>query len=461
MSGIDNVITPTAAGRTQPAASTEPAADISRGRTPPLHPPDHLQALVGGASLVPSASVTIIRSSRQGLNPEELSPRKQAYLKCGSTGSRRITIETLGKVAAAKSSKNDIEIQVNGDGAAVRRVQAGWRDRHSIEDASPDEVLNAAKRLDGTLEPIFQEQLDSVARDVAPERHGVRDLRPLDSEDFKAAATGNRALRSVLMDEVTQAVGLSPDEAVDDIAAASARAVQDARAIGYIYTTRHPMDATGVVKGDGHSDAYILAPNGRALNLVPYPTVACEKVRDGLLEKGIPLASADLSRMIEPHRPVNLQADATSCNSLALSQMNQYQKDSAQQLKTFSLVISGLKEDGVGDFLLPSPQALFFSQATLPLKIADAMVREGGATAQIEHDGRYYTVRTLNGMMREGAKCEAAFGGPVHDLQAFRLRWCAELDKIQDKRDLLNYSRGAYVENGALAQATHRHAEFG
>lgn len=406
-----------------------------------------------------TASGTITRAPRQVLQPGDLSSRKQAYLANRSKGPQRISIEKLGTVADHKSAKNGIEIQVNGDGAALRRAQADWRTNRGINQASPDDIHDAAKRLDGKIEPIFQEQLDGAARQATQGGRGVRDLRPLDSEAFKAAVTSNPALRGVFTDEVSQAVGLSPAAAVDDMTAVSARATREARAIGYAFTSRHPMDATGVAKGDGHTDSYIMAPSGRVLNLIPYPTAGCEKVRDGLLAKNIPFASADLSRFIQPYRPVNPQADAASCNSLAVSQMNQYQKDDARQLKECSLVVSGLKDGKAGDFMLPSPQALFFSQSTLPLKIADAMVRGGSDTAQVEHDGQSYAVPTLRGLARDGARCEAAFGGSVHDLDAFRATWCMEMDKMQDKRDALNYAQGTNVQNGALAQASRRHAE--
>ena len=100
-------------------------------------------------------------------------------------------------------------------------------------------------------------------------------------------------------------------------------------------------------------------------------------------------------------------------------------------------------------------------QAALPLKIANAMVRESGDRAQIEHDGQRYSVATLSGMMRSGTHFETAFGGKLEDLDAFRQRWCAAMDKAEDKRDALNFGAASGVQNGTLAQVSQRHAKLG
>ena len=433
-----------------PSSSETPALDASDALEPAASRPPRAMAsstdprLPQPRSSVRDHSSPIPRGPRQVLPLSDLSGRKQAFLADGHPKtSQRISVETLGKVADGKNGKHQIEIQINGDGTALRQSQANWRVRNGVTPASPDDIYQAVKEISGNLEPIFQEHLT-------------------DQHKFTDALNANPALRGVFEEEMAQTVGLSSSEAVHDMTAVLVKAQQEKRAVGYVYTTLNPMEAKGVGKGFGHSDSYIMVSNGRVLNLVPYPTAACDEVRQQLIDKKIPFASADFSSLITPGRPVNMQADAAACGSLAVSQMKEYLKNHAQQLKEHSLVICGLKDMGVGvDFLLPSPEALRYSQAALPLKIANAMVRESGDRAQIEHDGQRYSVATLSGMMRIGTHFETAFGGKLEDLDAFRQRWCAAMDKAEDKRDALNFGAASGVQNGTLAQVSQRHAKLG
>lgn len=395
-------------------------------------------------SPVGESASSVPRTRRQLLPLSALSERKQIFLgDSHPKTSQRISVDTLGKVGDGKTAKHGIEIQVNGDGTALKQAQSAWRLGNNANPASADDIYNAVDEAHGMLEPIFQEQLN-------------------DREKFADTINSNAALRSVFEEEMARTIGLSPGEAAHDMTAVLARAQQEKRAIGYIYTTRNPMEAKGVAQGFGHSDSYIMAPNGRVLNIVPYPTAACDEVRQRLTDAQIPFALADFSNIIPPRRPVNMQADASACGSLAVTQLKEYLRNDAHQLKEHSLVISGLQEMGEGgDFLLPSPQALRFSQSTLPLTIADAMVRESGDRAEFTHDGRTYSVPTLSGMVRGGARCETAFGTSVEDLDAFRRRWCAAMDQAEDKRDALNLEIASGVQNGSLAQVSQRHAALG
>jgi len=271
----------------------------------------------------------------------------------------------------------------------------------------------------------------------------------------------------------TNVAKCTPQEAATALAGLSAEAGRKGQPLAYLYASnrRGPVNAIGVDRGLGHVDTYIATPNGRVLNLVGYDSPSDMWVAHHLASSGTSLATLDLSQFMQqaggaaaPKR-VNLQAGMTECGSLGLSVMKEYLKDGAHQLDAHCLVLrTGGQSDRWSDLMIPSPQALRYSQSSLAIKVARAVVEGEEPTNTVEHGGKTFQVATLVGKVREGVRCEKALdapgAGPGMDeaaLVAFRQQWCRALDEVLPQREAMTAMQDGQQRNLYLSQVVDRH----
>lgn len=237
--------------------------------------------------------------------------------------------------------------------------------------------------------------------------------------------------------------------------------------IAYLFVNKRVgyLDAEAVSTGKGHVDAYVATPNGRVLNLVAYDMASSYNIETALTQSDTPVAVMDFNRLLTGSGgKVHPQGGQTECGSLGLASMKEYLKNNGEQLAKHSLVLctgspkAGGAQDGL---MIPSPQALRYSQSDLAVKVAHAVVTGTDAQATVEHRGEEYTVKTLAGYAQDGVPLERPLATPgsgslsTTELDSFRQQWAAAYDhEMTPKREAMRDSAG---RNAYLAQVQHRH----
>lgn len=437
--------------------------------------PDQLNLPAGAPNRTATTAPPRRRSELLPNGKMRLSTDKQAFRDTyRGSRSEHLPIESLALMAQHYEAEHHFQVLVNGDGHQLRDSQRAWQAERSAQLSSDAVFETIAKELLGQLPDTERAHLADVAKPffnwVSPQRLGELDANQLGA--FAQAVRNDPVLKPRFDAQIRQhrqnlgrdseAVGLSPEAAADDLVKTTEKSKGEQQPIGYLYQNKEltPLKAAGVAKGPGHTDTYITSPHGRVLNLVGYSHPGNSGVAKALMEKKQPYASMELSSFM-PHglgSLVNPQAGDTECGPLGLSCMKEYLKDNAKQLREHCVVITGLENaDKRGDILFPSAETLRYSQSALFVKVAEAMVRGKGEMATVEHSGVEFEVPTLAGLAKQGAGFEGALGGSV-ELDAFRQRWLDALEKSLPKRDAMNFDSEFGERNGYLAHVVDRQA---
>ncbi|MEK8034680.1 hypothetical protein AACH06_28010 [Ideonella sp. DXS29W] len=226
-----------------------------------------------------------------------------------------------------------------------------------------------------------------------------------------------------------------------------------------------PAEAQAISSGMGHLDAFIATPSGRLLNLVGYPLPSSFMVDVKLASRGQLMATMDLNVFLthSNSKSAHPQAGDTECASLGMASMKEYLKNDCEQLRDHSLVLCNGQQEGRDDrghLLIPSPQALRYSQSGLAVKIAEAVVTSTQSEASVFHGRDKYTVKTLAGYARDGVALERPLAPPgssrldAAELDSFRQQWADAYREMKPKREAM---KDKAELNAYLAQVQHRH----
>lgn len=175
-------------------------------------------------------------------------------------------------------------------------------------------------------------------------------------------------------------------------------------------------------------------------------------------------AETNLSSFIlEPKKEVAAQTDSSSCGSLAISLLKELLKKNAHQLLHDCLIISKAEhkdpsQDPIVDQFLPSPQSLRYSQSTLFIKVARAIVAGMEPEVDVHHRGQTYRVRTLTGLQALGSPMTMVDGRQA-DVSDFRARWLQQFDEVaMPARRAMQSGPEDGGRNLYLNHVVHRHA---
>lgn len=172
----------------------------------------------------------------------------------------------------------------------------------------------------------------------------------------------------------------------------------------------------------------------------------------------------------DPMKRLQPQVDSDSCGVLGLLYLKELLKNNSEQLQEFSFAVplySDANEKGqVFESLLffPSPHVLRYSQSRLYNSIILAMVQSTNDEEVIQYKNISYTVKTLQGILKESIAIANQKGAPevaqienlwVH-LPDFREKWLEAYQEMAQKRQEMQ----GKANNLYLAYKGHRMTEI-
>lgn len=411
----------------------------------------------------------------EGIEPAEVpgdaslpEGRKQLFMSRPIVDARQLPVETFQRIAADYKTRHGIDIRFNGgeDNLLIEQAQREWiaarREVLTGPRAYVEVAVKAFNRMNANECLAYQAEMGDCLFGIPA---GV--VQREKAEDFIARIKASARWKSIFNQVVSESLAALPAEArrIGLDISATARSIialipEASRSpIGFLRPYGQFV-FDGINQGYGHIASYII--NGH------YVLAPAENEDDliigELMTASVKFAKPNFSDMLlNPQVEVCAQSDLTSCGSLAVSQQKELLKNNAQQLHNDCLIISNSERQPPlryprPDFFLPSAQSLRYSQSTLFIKVARAFVAGDGPTAEVDHKGQTYRLRTLVGLQQEGADLTMVDGRQA-DLADFRRRWLDNMDQVATpKRDAMQSGPEEQDRNQYLAYVVYRHS---
>ncbi len=417
----------------------------------------------------------LVFNEPEGLEPAEgpgdaalPESRKQRFMSPPIMEVKPVPVETFRQIAADYKTRHGIDIRFNGgeDNPLIEQEQKDWiADRRRL--LSGDwAYVDVAKKFFQRLAPEDRAAyLAEMGECLYQNPPGL--VRYPKWKEFvakvKASAHWKSSFDPFIADSIAKLpakackVGLGLQAAARSIISLMPEASPSP--IGFLRPSEGNRNH-GITQGYGHTASYIITGHC----VIATAENENDPTTDELMDASVKCAKPQFSLMLQdPNVEVSAQADFTSCGSMAVSQQKELLKNNAQQLHNDCLIISkipGLPKirDPRPDFFLPSAQSLRYSQSTLFIKVARAFVAGDGPTAEVDHKGQTYRLRTLMGLQQEGANLTMVDGRQA-DLTDFRRRWLENMDQVATpKRDAMQSGPEEQDRNLYLAYVVFRHS---
>lgn len=396
------------------------------------------------------------------------SSSKQAFMLQAPRPSPQLPVEVVREIARQYKTKHGIDIRFNGGehNPVLDQERRDWLEARKALLSGPGGYVHLASAVFFSMgsedRAAYLQEMSGLLLtvpfgEVLPEEEDEFNARIQASVHWKRIFDGAVEQAISELPEQAQQLGLSRQGTVRTLLHLMPQASRSP--IGCLRTSRD-QGVNGILEGHGHTSSYI----------VTHRCVICtqEEPMDaiflGLAARSVKTALPQFSRLLlGPPTPVAAQADSASCGSLALSQQKELLKNDADQLRNDCLIISesDASPNAVPrppDIFLPSPESMRYSQSGLYLKVARAVVAGSKTLNEVGHKGWTYQVKTLVGLLRDGAVLEKVDGRPV-DLDDFRAHWLDKMDQIAlPKRDAMQPGPEGNNRNQYLAHVVHRHA---